>query len=123
MWYKRYGYKQPSRNSEIGFFGALVITLVAISVATSLVAIFDSYWFLLVVFPVGVGGLEWLTRREQKKPNMIREERLQLHINEARAHIEAGRDREALESIRRVRIYSEAPGDLNAYERKARQHT
>ncbi|MFI2810929.1 hypothetical protein [Microbulbifer sp. YPW16] len=122
MWYKRYGYKHPASNSEIGFFSGLAVTLAASGFACALVAIFDSYWFLLVAVPVAVAGFELLARRTAKDRNAMRDERHRYHIDQAYAYIEAGHKEAALEAIRRARIYGELPAGLQAFEKERRAH-
>ncbi|WP_193161680.1 hypothetical protein [Microbulbifer hainanensis] len=59
MWYKRYGYRQPSRNGGIGCIGATLPVVVGTLIGIFTTVFLHSEWFLLLIIPVSFAGF-WI---------------------------------------------------------------
>ena len=118
MWYKRYGYKQPSRNGGIGCIGATLPVLVGIAIAFFATVLLHNLWFLLLIIPIAFAGF-WIAERQSfGEGERIHQRRYTHHVREAYEHVMAGRKGDALESIRKIKIYGDLPADLAGYERR-----
>ena len=117
MWYKRYGYKQPSSNNGIGCIGAAFSVFVAFSIAFGVTFLTGSDWFLWLGVPLTFFGFWVAENKFQNEGVLIRKRRFEYHVSKASRYIDMGKLGKAKESIRRAKIYGELPPALMEFDR------
>ncbi len=119
MWYKRYGYKQPSGHDGLGCLTVATISGGSFVISVCIALLVEVPWLLLLVFPLAVLGFEVANRYALGAGRRIRKKRYRFHIDQAKLAISEGDKAAALESIRRTKIYGKLPDELNKYEKNA----
>ncbi|WP_160151714.1 hypothetical protein [Microbulbifer sp. ALW1] len=117
MWYKRYGYRQPSSNNGIGCIGAAFSVIAAFSIAFGVAFLTKNDWFIWLGVPITFVGFWIAENRFQNEGGLIRKQRFEYHVSKASRYIDSGKVAKAKESIRRAKIYGEIPQELKEFDR------
>lgn len=122
MWYKRYGYKQPKRIAVkgIGCISILCISLISFFISFCVAVPMQNAWLLIATIPLSIVGFEVFDRYASNKFLRLRKKRHKMHLERAYSSIELNSAADALEAIRRAKIYNDIPDDLKEYESKQR---
>ena len=119
MWYKRYGYKQPTSNGrEIGCLFVIGIPLISFIISFAIAVYYKNHWLLLIVVPLSIASFEVVDRYVNNERERFREARRKKHLRSAIENMDAGGVDKALASIRRAKIYGELPNELKTYEQE-----
>ncbi|MDN3638623.1 hypothetical protein QWY82_07380 [Simiduia curdlanivorans] len=116
MWYKRYGYKQPSGSgaATIPYVG---ITLFLVIICIPIIVIFKTLLPLVVMIPVALAFFYIAEKVELSQGQEIQDQRRMHHLKNVTKNFFLGRKQETLESIRKAKIYGELPPQVKKIEK------
>jgi len=118
MWYKRFGFKYPDSSyaGGMGCFSMIFVYIVSLSIAILIAAFLQNGWLFFTVIPISFTGFYLAEKYANNEGSRLRRKRFEYHLNLAQVHISSGSTSEALESLRKAKMYGELPNELQEFE-------
>ncbi len=118
MWYKRFGFKYPDSSyaGGMGCFSMIFVYAISLFMAFFIAVLMQNGWFFFTVIPISFTGFYLAEKYANDEGNRLRIKRFKYHLNLAQVHISSGATPEALDSLRKAKIYGELPKELQEFE-------